>query len=168
MATRLVFQPYVDFEAASQQLFNDATVLLALQETRYLQARIPVPKAGNIHLAWEYAQEPAHHHHFVSMLCVAPETFHVILSLIEDHPVFFNSSNVPQTPVETQLAVTLYRLGHYGNGASLESIAQLAGCSVGSVEAFTVRCFTAIEALQPVFVRKLTAQEKEVEKVWID
>ena len=64
MATRLVFQPYVDLEAASQQLFNDATILLALQETRYLQARIPVPKAGNIHLAWEYAQEPAHHHRF--------------------------------------------------------------------------------------------------------
>ncbi|KAJ6616864.1 hypothetical protein B0H10DRAFT_1798595 [Mycena sp. CBHHK59/15] len=56
------------------------------------------------------------------MLRVSPMVFAVILELIQDHTIFTNNSNVPQTPVDVQLAVTLYRLGHYGNAASLEDI----------------------------------------------
>ncbi|THU93188.1 hypothetical protein K435DRAFT_592954, partial [Dendrothele bispora CBS 962.96] len=59
-------------------------------------------------------------------------------------------------------------LGHYGNAASLRSIARTAGVAEGSVPLFTERCFTAIESLQEIFVRKLTREEKEVEKCWID
>jgi hypothetical protein len=62
----------------------------------------------------------------------------------------------------------LYRLGRYGNGASLEDIARVAGFSEGSVEAFTDRVFTAIEDLHDLFVRPLTPEEKEAEKVWMD
>ena len=52
------------------------------------------------------------------MLRVSPQVFQTLLWLIEDHPVFQNNSNNFQTPVETQLAVTLYQMGCFGNGAS--------------------------------------------------
>jgi hypothetical protein len=102
------------------------------------------------------------------MLRVSPPIFNIILDLIKDHPVFHNNSNVPQTDVKFQLAITLYRLGHYGNAASVGDIARNFGYSEGAVESFTQRCFQAIESLHGAFVRQLTATEKEVEKLWID
>ena len=84
--------------------------------------------------------------------------------VIKDHPVFTNNLNVPQTPVEVQLAVTLYHMGCFRNGASIKDIAQTAGCSEGSVENYTEQCFSAIESLHDVFVRKLTPAKKEIEK----
>jgi hypothetical protein len=121
-----------------------------------------------MHLAWEYASNPADHGRFSHMLRVSPHVFQTILSLIQHHPVFTSHSNVPQAPVEVQLAVTLYRMGRYGNSASIQDIAWTAGCLEGSVENYTDRCFDAIESLQEIFVRRLTPEEKEREKQWID
>jgi hypothetical protein len=86
------------------------------------------------------------------MLQVSPYVFGVLLDLIKDHEVFQNNSNMPQSPVEQQLAVALYQLGCYGNGASLKDVACVAGYSEGSVEAFTNRVFSAIEDLHDLFV----------------
>jgi hypothetical protein len=102
------------------------------------------------------------------MLRITPEVFQFVLNLIDENEVFYNDSNNGQTPVEQQLAVTFYRMGRFGNGASLEDIAHAAGCSEGSVENYTAHCFDAIEEFQSVFIRKLTPEEKEVEKKWID
>src|SRR5215212_7893149 len=102
------------------------------------------------------------------MLRVSPEVFDTLLNLIHDHDVFKNWSNNPQTPVQIQLAVTLYRMGRYGNGASLEDIARVAGASEGGVERYTERCFQAIEDLHDFFVRPLTKDEKQTEKRWMD
>ena len=94
--------------------------LLAIEQTHYINGREPIPKARNLHLVWQYAQNLATHHRFVSMLHVTPLVFHTILTLIQDHPVFTNHSNNSQTPVEKQLAVMLYRMGCFGNGISVE------------------------------------------------
>ena len=56
------------------------------------------------------------------MLHISPTVFQVLLDLIQEHPILCNHSNNPQTPVQTQLAVTLYCMGHYGNGAYKASI----------------------------------------------
>lgn len=88
--------------------------------------------------------------------------------MIKDHPNFQNNSNNPQAPVREQLAVTLYRMGRYGNGASLGDIARMAGISEGSVVNYTERCLGAIESLQKIFIRPVTADEKEVEKKWME
>ncbi|KIM59852.1 hypothetical protein SCLCIDRAFT_68865, partial [Scleroderma citrinum Foug A] len=136
-----IFQPSQSLEDLAQQINIDISSITAIHQTRYLQSRSPVAKSGILHLAWEYAQSPSDHHRFISMLCVSPTVFQVILSLIEDHPIFYNESNNSQAPVEVQLGVTLYRMGRYGNGASVEDIARIAGCSEGA---------------------------KEVEKCWID
>ena len=58
------------------------------------------------------------------MLRVSPLVFLTVLDLIEDHAIFKNDTNLAQTPVEQQLVVTLFRMGRYGNGASVEDIAR--------------------------------------------
>ena len=113
-------------------------------------------------------KDPAQHKRFQHMLRVSPYVFQVIVELIKDHPVFHNNSNNTQAPVDFQLAVTLFRMGRFGNAASLEDIAREAGCAEGTVELYTDRCFEAIMSLHDVFVRPLTDEEKEREKEWMD
>jgi hypothetical protein len=168
MVLHAVSHPPETLEDLAQQLNIDTSCILAIRQTRYLQGRSPVLKSGSLHLAWEYAQSPSDHHRFVNMLRVSPEVFQAIVTLIRDHPIYSNNSGNSQEAVEVQLGVTLYRLGRYGNGASLEDIARFAGCSEGAVELYTQRCFRAIEALHDAFVCLPTAAEKEREKCWVD
>ena len=123
---------------------------------------------GNLPLAWGYAQSPQDHHRFRNMLWIPLLSFHVLLGLIEPHPIFQSGSQNAQVEVEIQLAVTLYRMGRYGNGASVQEVAHVAGISEGSVEIYTERCLTAIESLHDMFVHQLTPEEKEQEKKWVD
>ncbi|KIK91882.1 hypothetical protein PAXRUDRAFT_148483 [Paxillus rubicundulus Ve08.2h10] len=127
-----VSHPLEPLEDLAQELNLDIGCILAIHQTQYLQGQPPVLKSGSLHLAWEYAQSPSDHHHFINMLCVSPEVFQVILSLIKDHQVFFNNSGNAQEVIEVQLGVTLYEMGQYGNGASLEDIAHFVGCSEGA------------------------------------
>jgi hypothetical protein len=150
------------------RLQADLELFWRLRNTRYLNPRTSIPKSGSLHLAWEYAKNPAHHDLFTQMLRVSPRVFAVLIELIKDHAIFHNNSNVPQTAVDFQLAVTLYRMGRFGNAASLADIAREAGCSEGSVELWADRCLEAIDSLHNTFVRPLTAEEKEAEKVFID
>ncbi len=60
MLSRDLFGPYGTFQEACQQFNVDVNLLLALHETRYLNGRDNhVPKAGNMHLAWEHKEDPA-------------------------------------------------------------------------------------------------------------
>lgn len=87
---------------------------------------------------------------------------------MKDHPVFHNNSTQEQIPVDYQLAITLYRMGRFGNGASIEDIANIAGISEGGVLRCTRHCFDAIDALHDIFVRPLSNDEKEAQKRWVD
>ena len=101
MAWREGFRPpHSSAEIILNDLVQDFAILSALQTTRYLQARNPVPKAGNLHLAWEFARDPNQHHRFIDMLRVSPRVFLFLVQLIQNHPVFSNNSNVPQAPVD--------------------------------------------------------------------
>ncbi|KAF9009810.1 hypothetical protein BDZ89DRAFT_964627 [Hymenopellis radicata] len=142
MVARNITNPSQSFSETMRRLNLDVKVIQDIRSTRYLPGREPVLKLGNLHLAWEYAKDSEHHHRFVQMLRMTPESFDILLILIRDHPVFHNDSNNPQAPVQTQLAVTLYCLGRYGNGASVKDVARVAGISEGS--------------------------EKETEKKWLD
>jgi hypothetical protein len=105
MISRTLFTPFRDLEEACHQFGVDINTIIAIEETRYLNGRHPVPRAGNLHLAWQYAQNPDDHHRFINMLRVTPLVFYAILQLIENHPVFLNHSNHAQTAVEQQLAI---------------------------------------------------------------
>ena len=143
-----------DVDELIKQLEMDKEILEDICQTCYLQGHsFCIPKQQNISLAWKYAQNPADYQCFMNMLCVSPQVFQALLHLIEDHAFFQNNSKNCQTPVEIQLAVPLYCMGHFGNGASLEDIARVSGGSEGSVENCTEQCFRAIEDLHYLFVR---------------
>jgi hypothetical protein len=119
MRDLIVAPESLDFATMVDKLAGDIQTLKAIRETRYLCPRDHVPKAGNLHLAWVYAENPNDHDRCTNMLRVPPYVFRVLLDLIKHHKVFTNNSNVPQTPVDQQLAVALYWLGRYGNAASV-------------------------------------------------
>ena len=104
---------------ACMQLQNDIKIYKKIWGTHYINLWTSIQKDGSIHLAWEYAKDPAHYHLFVQMMRVSPYVFAVILELIKNHDVFWNNSNIPQSPVNFQLAVTLFWMGHFGNGLIL-------------------------------------------------
>jgi hypothetical protein len=149
-------------------LSADLAMLEKIRTTRYLHLCHSVIKCGQFELLMDYAQSPADHQRFVNMVWVSPFVFRAILDMIENDPIFMNGSNILQDPVERQLAVTLYRMGRYGNGASYEDLSRIFGIGEGTINLFTDRCFTAIKRLHPLFVRALTEEEKEVEKEWMD
>lgn len=90
-----LFTRYETFEQACQQFNVNVGLIMALYATHYLNGQDHhVPKSGQMHLAWDYAQNPANHQRFANMLCVSPLVFWAIVTLIKNHPVFTNSSNV--------------------------------------------------------------------------
>lgn len=165
---RDVISPPETLEESINNFQQTLDFISLIENTRYLRERPHVPKQGNINIAWDFASDPDHHHRFLNMLRISPTVFNNLLSLIENHPIFKSENNHGQAAVELQLAVTLYRMGRYGNGASVEDVARMSGCSEGSVENYTCRCFTAILSLHDQFVRPLTPEEKEVEKAYMD
>src|SRR5258708_17842863 len=64
------------------------------------------------------------HQHFRHNLRVSPHAFNILLSLIEDHSIFYNQSNVDQLLVSFQLAITLHLFRTFANSVSVDSIAQ--------------------------------------------
>jgi hypothetical protein len=100
---------------------------------------------------------------FRQELRVSPATFDKILAKIADNPVFFNNSNNPQLAVEDQLAIVLYRFGHDGNAASLQSVANWAGVGKGTVTLCTRRVMTAV--LHPRFMKEAVRFPTDAEKL---
>jgi hypothetical protein len=82
--------------------------------------------------------------HFHEALHKNPTTFDALVYAIEHDPIFTNNSNIPQTPIEEQLAITLYRFGHDGNSSGLQSVANWAGVGKGTVALVTRQVMTAI------------------------
>ena len=70
MITRTLFTPFHDLEEACQQFGIDANTITMIEQTQYLNGRHPIPKAGNLHLAWQYAQNLDNHHQFINLLRV--------------------------------------------------------------------------------------------------
>lgn len=108
--------------------------------------------------------------YFRNELRVSPLTFDRLVEAIATDPVFASrSSHSRQAPVCQQLAVALYRFGHYGNAASLQSVANWAGIGKGTVSLYTCRVMVAL--LQPEFmtgsVHWPSEEEKEVAKRWV-
>ena len=71
--------------------------------------------------------------HFHQNLHISPHTFDVLVSLIRDSPCFWNNSQNEQMLVPSQLAIALFCFGHFGSAASVDAVAQWAGCSAGAV-----------------------------------
>ncbi|KAL7274676.1 hypothetical protein RUND412_002418 [Rhizina undulata] len=99
-----------------------------------------------------------------------PDTFDALVSELRGNPAFINKSNIPQMDIEDQLIITLYRLGQYGNSASVEDISLWAGVAVGTVELVTRRVIRAVltSGLRERYVRMPTEEETERQKQWVE
>src|SRR5258705_188950 len=58
-----------------EQTDVDISIILAILLTRYPNGRHRVLKAENLHIAWDYAENPADHHRFIH-LCITCYTYH--------------------------------------------------------------------------------------------
>ncbi|KAJ7698402.1 hypothetical protein B0H17DRAFT_927654 [Mycena rosella] len=140
-----------------------------MHESRYEQPRNNLPRGPSYLHHVLTALKLGRADHFRQALRVTPRTFDALVAALEDDPIFFNNSNHPQLPVDQQLAVALYRFGHDGNAASVQSVANWAGLGKGTVHLITRRVMTAV--LRPGFmqsaVRMPTQEEKEDAKRWV-
>jgi len=100
-------------------------------------------------------------------VCVDPSIFDSIINKIYNHNIFHNNSNIPQAPVEVQLAIFLFRAGYYRNAASLEAIWQWAGVSPGMVVNCTNCVMVALMSLHNKCVHLPMAEEKESVREWV-
>lgn len=103
-------------------------------------------------------------------LRVSPYTFDKLVETLEGDPVFTNNSDhAQQRSVEEQVAIVLYRFGHYGNAASLQGTANWGGIGKGTVSLYTRRVIMAV--LRRDFMKKNvrlpTQKEKREAKRWV-
>jgi hypothetical protein len=133
--------------------------------SRVLQDNPKVKKAPQIHLLEHWSE--GNLNQYRRKVRVDPSTFNGLVEKIQTHPIFDNNSNVPQKPVSTQLAIFLYRAGHYGNAASPEAIGHWAGVSPGTVANCTNRVMLALLSLHDEAVHLPTLEEKESAKAWV-
>src|SRR5258708_13312976 len=101
-------------------------------------------------------------------LRISPGTFDALLSLIQDHPTFYNNLHQEQMPISYQLAISLFRFGHFGNGSSMEKVAQWAGCSAGSVVKATRHVVAAFLPLHDQAIRWPNSEEKYSASDWVE
>lgn len=161
-------QSISDLEKEMYEDFNREITALRheILTTRVLEPGARVPKSSQLHLLDDFSENNLRL--FRKKLRMDPETFHALVERIVDHPIFYNNSNVTQAPPKVQLAIFLNRVGHYGNAASPEDIAQWAGGSAGWVDKCTNRVMVALLSLHDEAIHLPTAEEKEEAKAWVE
>ncbi|KAF8836554.1 hypothetical protein BDN67DRAFT_983861 [Paxillus ammoniavirescens] len=94
---------------------------------------------------------------------MTPECFNLLLAALQTDPVFQNNSNLSQIPVSVQLAIALYRFGHYGNAISTTMVVLWAGIGYGTVHLVMKCVLTAIcrQEFRQVALYWPTEAEKE-------
>ncbi|VDC04986.1 unnamed protein product [Peniophora sp. CBMAI 1063] len=107
---------------------------------------------------------------FRSYLRVTPQCFDDLVKALGPHAVFQNKSNNSQTDPACQIAIALYRLGHYGNAASTMKVALQFGISYGSVQNFTSRFFQAVTSteFQNSSLKWATPRAKAEAMEWVE
>ncbi|KAL9936644.1 hypothetical protein V8E36_004712 [Tilletia maclaganii] len=83
---------------------------------------------------------------FREVVRVSPAAFDFIFEAIKGDAVFEAAPGYTQIATHVQLAVLMYRLGHYGNAASVSAVAALFGLGKGTVVKVTNRVLHAVMA----------------------
>ena len=141
-----------------------------LHSQRYLTPRVTINKPMSLLMVTLAAYKTSHPEIFHRYLRVWPDTFDSLVGTIQDDEVFHNHSHNNQFPVEQQLAVALYRFGHFGNAVSIQEVSLWAGWGYGTVDRSTRHVIKAL--CHPHFrraaVRWPNEEEKENAKVWVE
>ncbi|GJJ11590.1 hypothetical protein Clacol_005825 [Clathrus columnatus] len=145
-------------------------LLISLHETRYLRSRISIPKTDQLLDLILDEYKIWHPDLFRCYLHISPAAFDTLLSKLQNDEIFHNQSENNQIAVGRQIAVALYRLGHYGNAASMQKVTLWAGMGYGTVDLCTRRVLMAISNprfRQPLF-KWPDCAEKEEAKAWVE
>jgi hypothetical protein len=154
------------------QIILDAfSVLQMLYSQRYLgdrTLRILKPKQGPLYFTL-HEWKINHPVTFRRLLRVEPATFDALVTALEDHAVFANDSTNAQVDISEQIAITLYRLGHFGNGSSIVETGIWSGRGAGTVDLITRRVLTAIcdARFRGITLHVPTEEEKEHSRQWV-
>lgn len=160
-----------DDELINGDLVEDLMDYLELiHSKRYLHEREPIEKSTNNFILHFYIYRNTQPQMFRSAFRLNPDTFDALASVISYHPVFHNSSHNSQLPVEWQLAIALFRFGHYGNAASISKTAVWFGVGYGTVDLCTRRVITVIcgDDFRQNVIHWATPAEKELAKAWVE
>lgn len=157
----------MELPALSQVFLAELT---GLYSQRYINERTPITKTpvNMALLLTDY--KTTRPEIFRSYVRIWPECFDTLLAAIKDDPVFHNNSQNEQHPVEEQLAIALYRFGHFGNGATTLKVALWAGVGYGTVERITKRVIMAVcrEEFRRAALHWPDDDEKEIAKTWVE
>jgi hypothetical protein len=137
-----------------------------LVTSRVLFEAPSLPKASQIFLLDHWRVDSPDR--FRRKVRVDPDTFDRLVARINDNAIFSNNSNCPQLPVPLQLAIFLFRAGHYGNAASPEDAAQWSGLSVSGVEKCTDRVIVSLLSLHDEAIHFPGADDKENAKAYVE
>ena len=158
----------------SDELQPSSEVFLRLFGTlysrRYLQERSTIEKDGSqlklLLTNWKVNRPDI----FRSYCRVMPACFDDILAGIKDDEAFQNNSRNEQAPVDQQLAIALFRFGHFGNAASTMKVALWAGVGYGTVRLFTNHVMLAVckEKFRRSVLRWADQEAKEKAKDWVE
>lgn len=151
---------FINRLAALQERINHLTNTRVLFPNR-------VHKVSQLYLVLVLYKEDDHKR-FRQNLRVNPETFDELIKRIDDDPIFMSDGPQDQMPLDEQVAIALFRFGHYGNAASVEAIAQWAGTSAGMVVNATRRVITAFLTHHDAVIRWPSTREKEDAKEWVE
>ncbi|KNZ62207.1 uncharacterized protein VP01_12g8 [Puccinia sorghi] len=108
--------------------------LISIKKRQYLVDRDHLKRASEITYLF-----CLNNHLFKQEFKMSQESFHLLESLIKNHPVFHNNLSVPQRPVQDKLMVTLHQMGISGNGTSFGVLAWFSRTSEGSVIVYCSR-----------------------------
>ena len=106
--------------------------------------------------------------HHSSIMRIHPSDSDHALSLLPCHAgqVFKSRRGVSQLPLKKQLAIALYRFGHYGNSSRVDAVADLFGVSSGLVVKTTRRIVRGLKRLAPLEITWPNAQWRAVAADW--
>ncbi|KAI0337197.1 hypothetical protein BDW22DRAFT_1468820, partial [Trametopsis cervina] len=92
-----------------------------IKNTRVLEPRPSILRLSQFPCLDDY--EKNNHKLWKHYMRIPVDVFYRLLEKIRPHPIFYNNSNNAQLDIKRQLQIFLYRVGIYGNGGSLESVA---------------------------------------------
>ncbi|KNE97265.1 hypothetical protein PSTG_09526 [Puccinia striiformis f. sp. tritici PST-78] len=153
------FQPPLLQSKEAVQLLQFLGLVDELTHQRYLNPRMPRQRIASRDRTFNTLFS-SRVEVFLRWARMTQDSFLVLLSMIESHPVFHNRSRNPQAPASHQLLVALAHFGLSGNGGAIAMLSEVFNVSEGSIENFTNRTLQAILDLEDRYVKWPTPQER--------
>lgn len=144
--------------------------LASIHADRYMNGQAPIMKSSSNLVLMLYVHKTERPLLFRRAVRLDPDTFDSLVAAISSDNAFLSGTSNSQMPVEWQLAIVLYRFGHFGNAASMQDIALWAGVEYGTVNVCTRRVIKAVccDRFRSSAVAWLGPEEKESSKRWVE